>query len=145
MFNRSEIFRSAWAAYRRARPAFCAAGDTADHRAFVPSLFGRLLRQSWADARKASVAAAAKRAADAEQALARSIVTRLQQDRIAVLAALSAADRSARLSGVADELRMLDYAPWSVNAAQRRAQLNAEVELLEAADARAAELNAIAA
>ena len=97
------------------------------------------------DAKKAVKAATAAKVEAETRTIAEELNNRLQAHRIAHLLTLTAAERSARLSGLADELRMLGYAPWGVHVSQRRAQLNAEVELLEAADARAIELDALAA
>lgn len=116
MTNRTEVYKAAWRNYRLARPAFFALGDTADRRAFLPKLFGRLLRQAWDDARTAEVT-------DTAQAFV-SAQARVMADKAA---ALPEGERSARVSQLRDELALLDYAPLGVRTAPRRVQLSAEL------------------
>ena len=124
MFNRSEILRSAWAAYRLARPAFFAAGDTAEKRMFLGHLFAKMLRRAWDEAKKA-----AKSVVDTASAF----VATQRRAQVAAVAAMAPAARSARIASIRDELTVLDYAPWGVRTGQRRHDLGAELALLNSA------------
>lgn len=126
MINRSELLRKAWAAYRIARTGYFALGDENGRRKFLPDLFAKMLRQTWADAK----AVAARRAVDDT---AREFVTAQQRATMARLAAMPAGERSARISQLRDELTLLDYAPLGVRTSQRRHQLNAELNAYAAA------------
>ena len=128
MLNRSAILKAAWAVYRTARPAIFAAGDTSTRRVFLRSFFAKMLRRAWADAKQAD--ATARRFADADKA-ARLFVDSQHAARVALAAAMTAAQLSARLSAVRDELALLDYAPWGVRVSNRRARLTAELAALE--------------
>lgn len=118
-FDRAQIMRSAWEAYRLARPAICAAGDTAEHRVFLPDFFAKMLRKAWADAKKVATTAQAFIAAQARVTASK-------------LAALSPGERSVRISQIRDELTTLDYAPFGVRTANRRRDLAAELSALAA-------------
>lgn len=125
MLNRSEILHSAWAAYRIARPAIFAAGDNSTKRVFLRSFFAKMLTRAWAEAKRAE----ANRSANT---IAAELVARIEAKRTAAVAAMAHADRSARLSHIVDEIRLLDYAPLGVRLAGRRAELFAEIAALEA-------------
>lgn len=135
MFNRSEILRSAWASYRTARLGYWAAGDVGSRRVFLCDLFAQMLRRSWEEAKKAAKLVAARAA---ETLLATQFIEAQRKVRLAIAASLSPEARSARIAGVRDELTMCEYAPWGVRVRERRAELNAELEALEAADVRVA-------
>ena len=120
MFNRSSILTAAWKAYRLARPAFFAAGDTATHRKFLRSLFGKMLRQAWADAKKAATNTAS------------AFVVAQQRVMTDKAAAMPAGERSVRIVEVRQELALLDYAPWGVRTSHRRADLSAQLTALTA-------------
>lgn len=122
MFNRSEILRSAWAAYRLARPAFFAAGDGNGKRVFRRTLFAKMLRRAWDDAKKAASAVVDTVAA---------FVTALRRVQVAAAVAMEPMVRSARIVEIRSELQVLDYAPWGVRTGQRRADLGAELSLLQ--------------
>jgi hypothetical protein len=121
MLDRSAILSSAWKSYRLARPAFFAAGDTATHRRFLRSLFGKMLRQAWADAKKAAVT-------DTASAFV------VAQSRVMAEKALAmpAGERSVRIVEVRQELALLDYAPWGVRTGNRRHDLSAQLDALTA-------------
>jgi hypothetical protein len=122
MFNRSEILCSAWAAYRLARPAFFIPGDTSAKRSFIRSLFGKMLRRAWDDAKRSAKSLPATAAAFV------SAQTRVQTARVA---AMDPMVRSARISAIRDELTVLDYAPWGVRTGQRRSDLGEELSILQ--------------
>ncbi len=124
MFNRSEILRKAWAAYRVARPCRFAAGDTATHRVFLRSLFANMLRNAWDDAKKA---------ARSTNTTAVAFVEAQRRVQNAAAAAMDPMVRSARLSEIRDELTALDYAPLGVRTSQRRLNLGAELSVLQSA------------
>lgn len=124
MFDRSQILRSAWAAYRVARPAIYAAGDTGTRRVFLRSFFAKMLRRAWDEAKKAA------RTVNDTSAAFRAAERRV---RVAAVAAMDPAIRSARISAIRDELTVLDYAPWGVRTVNRRAALGAELEVLRTA------------
>jgi len=126
MFNRSEILRSAWAAYRVARLAVFASGDEIGKRAFVRSLFARCLRRSW-DAAKVEARSANSREA---ARLAEQLQVRVRASQADLAARMSPEARSARIASLRDELTLLDYAPWGVRTSSRRSQLGAELEVL---------------
>ena len=52
-FDLAAIMKDAWLRYRNARPAIYAAGDSGPKRPFLPTLFAKMLRHAWADAKKA--------------------------------------------------------------------------------------------
>jgi hypothetical protein len=120
MVNRSEVVKAAWAAYHLVRPAVYAAGDTATERVFLPKLFSRLLRSAWDDARMVDLTAVQFVAAQ----------SRVMADKAA---AMSPAERSARISTIRDEIAVLDYAPLGVRHGHRRADLTAQLDALTAA------------
>ena len=121
MINRSEILRSAWAAYRLARPAICAAGDTAEHRVFLRDFFAKMLRRAWAEAK----AEAARRATEQT---AQAFVAAQHRVMAEKVAAMSPGQRSVRISQLRDELTVLDYAPLGVRTANRRRDLTAQLD-----------------
>jgi len=125
-FDRAEIFRSAWAAYRRARPTIFAAGDETGARRFLPSLFAKMLRSAWTDAK-----AAARHAV--HLATAATFVEAQRRSRVAVAQAMTPGERSAAITRACDDLTLLDYAPLGVRASERRAHLKAELAALSAA------------
>lgn len=129
MLSRSIVLSAAWAAYRLARPAFYAAGDTATARVFLRPLFGKMLRRAWAEVKAAD--ADSRRFAETE-ATAAAFVAAQHRVRATALRGLDAGQRSARLSAVRDELALLDYAPLGVRIADRRSTLNAELAALSA-------------
>jgi len=88
MIDRTEIFRSAWAAYRTAWPAIFVAGDTATHRAFLRPFFAKMLTRAWSEAKKAD--AQSRRFADTEKA-ARLFVDSQHAARVALAATMSPA------------------------------------------------------
>ena len=79
-----------------------------------------MLTRAWADAKRVE----ANKTADA---IAAELVAALQRKHAAIIAALPAAERSARLTHIADELTILDYAPLGVRTGNRRAALRAEL------------------
>ncbi len=121
MFNRSEILRKAWAAYRLARPGYCAAGDVGSKRVFLRDLFAKMLRRAWDDAKKA---------ARTLHDTAAAFVAAQHRALVAAAAAMDPMARSARIVAIRSELQVLDYAPWGVRTGQRRADLGAELSLL---------------
>lgn len=123
MLSRSAILTAAWKSYRLARPAIFAAGDESGKRRFLRPFFAKMLTKAWADAKRTE---ADKTAA----AIAAELVARLQAKRAAIVAAMAPADRSVRMSRVADEIRLLDYAPLGVRLAGRRHELETEFDLL---------------
>jgi hypothetical protein len=129
MFNRSEIFCKAWAAYRIARVTVFAAGDENGKRAFVRALFVRCLRRAWEDAKAEARSANAREAAR----LAAQLQVRIAASQRDLAARMDSQARSARIASIRDELRMLDYAPWGVRTSDRRANLSAELGILQAA------------
>jgi hypothetical protein len=131
MFNRSEILRSAWAAYRLARPAMFAAGDETGKRAFLRPFFAKMLRRAWEDAKADARNANAREAAR----VAEQLRARIRASQADLAARMDPMARSARIVEIRGELRVLDYAPWGVRTAQRRADLGIELQLLEAAGA----------
>lgn len=131
MFNRCEILRSAWAAYRLARPAVFATGDETGKRAFLRPFFAKMLRRAWEDAKAEARNANAREATRIVEQLQASI--RASQADLA--ARMDPMARSARIVAIRDELRVLDYAPWGVRTGQRRSDLGIELQLLETAAA----------
>lgn len=129
MFNRSEILRSAWAFYRIARLGYCAAGDVADKRMFLRSLFAKMLRRAWDEA-KADARNANAREADR---VAEQLRARIRASQADLAARMDPMARSARIVEIRGELQVLDYAPWGVRTSQRRADLGIELQLLETA------------
>lgn len=126
MFNRSEILSSAWAAYRLARPAVFAAGDETDKRSFLRPFFARMLRRAWDEAKKA-----ARVVTDT----ATAFLAAQRRVQITTVAAMEPMARSARIVEIRSELQVLEYAPWGVRTGQRRADLGAELALLQTAAA----------
>ena len=122
MFNRTEILRSAWSFYRVARLGYCAAGDAGDKRVFLRSLFGKMLHRAWDEAKKA-----ARTFTDTAVAF----VAAQRRGQVATVAAMEPMVRSARIVEIRSELQVLDYAPWGVRTGQRRADLGAELSLLQ--------------
>ena len=129
MLNRSKILLSAWAAYRQARLGVFAAGDETGNRHFIRSIFARQLRNAWADAKKAEQRA--QHALEADDT-ARRFFDAQRNARIALAASWSPEQRAVRASSLRDEITLLDYAPWGVRAAERRAALTAELDAIEA-------------
>ena len=123
MVDRRQILVVAWASYRLARPAIFAAGDEGDKRRFLRPFFAKMLTRAWAEAKRAEATKTA-------ETIAAELDVRLQAKRAATIAAMAPADRSARLSHIADEIHMLDYAPLGVRLAGRRAALETELHLL---------------
>ena len=129
MLNRSQILLAAWAAYRIARLGVFAAGDETGNRRFIRTIFARQLRNAWADAKTADQRARASREADEA---ARRFLDAQRNARIALAASWSPEQRSVRASSLRDEITLLDYAPWGVRAAERRAALTAELDAVAA-------------
>ncbi|HEV2517920.1 MAG TPA: hypothetical protein VGV07_21895 [Devosia sp.] len=127
MFNRSEILRSAWAAYRLARPAVFAAGDETGSRAFLRPFFAKMLRRAWEDAKAEASTANAREATR----LATELQARIRASQADLAARMDPMARSARIVEIRGELQVLDYAPWGVRTSQRRADLGIELQLLE--------------
>ncbi len=123
------IMTAAWRAYRVARQCRFAAGDETGKRRFLPSLFAKCLRTAWADARAEQRNAAAREAGRLAGQL-QDAIRASQRDMVARMAPEA---RSARITSVRSDLTLLDYAPWGVRTSQRRADLRAELSLLEAA------------
>ena len=121
MFNRSDILRKAWAAYRLGRPCIFAAGDVGSKRVFLRDYFAKMLRRAWEEAKKA---------VRILNDTATAFLAAERRVRVAAVAAMEPAVRSARISAIRDELTVLDYAPWGVRTVNRRAALGAELELL---------------
>jgi hypothetical protein len=121
VLDRKKILTTAWANYRLARPAFFAAGDAGTHRKFLRSLFGKMLRLAWADAKKAAVTDTASAFVAAQ--------SRVMAQKAA---AMPAVERSARIVELRAELQVLDYAPWGVRTSDRRADLYAQFNALTA-------------
>jgi hypothetical protein len=132
MLNRSQILLSAWAAYRLARLGVFAAGDETGNRHFIRSIFARQLRNAWADAKKADQCA--QHALEADEAAHRFLDAQ-RHARIAQAASWTPETRSLHASSLRDEITLLDYAPWGVRAAERRAALTAELDAIEAVPA----------
>ena len=82
--------------------------------------------------KKADQQARATREADEA---ARRFVDAQRNARIALAASWSLEQRSVRASSLRDEITLLDYAPWGVRAAERRAALTAELDAIEAVPA----------
>lgn len=120
MFDRSQIFRSAWSMYRTARLAFHAAGDTGAKRVFLRTLFAKFLRRAWDEAKKLAKTATAFVAAE-DRVLTQKI------------AAMDPMVRSARIVAIREEMTVLDHAPWGVRTSHRRADLGAELSRLQSA------------
>lgn len=131
MFNRSEILRTAWADYRTRRLGVFAAGDE-NGRRFIRAIFAKALTAAWAEAK--AKAADAIRAQEAEE-IARRFVAAQHRSRVAVCAAWTPQQRSARIAAIRDELAHLDYAPWGIRVSDKRATLNDELAAIEAASA----------
>ena len=126
MHNRSEILTAAWTAYRLARPAIFALGDSATHRVFLRTFFYKMLTKAWADAKKAA-------ALRSHTETAAAFVEAQRRSHLAVAAAMLPADRSAAIARARDDLRMLDYAPLGVRTSQRSADLRSTLSALTAA------------
>lgn len=124
MFDRSDILRKAWAAYRLARPAIFAKGDVGSKRVFLRDFFAKMLRRAWDDAKKA---------ARAVIDTASAFVAAERRANAARIAAMDPMARSARVVSIREELQVLDYVPWGVRTGNRRAALGAELELLKSA------------
>lgn len=131
MFNCSEIFRKAWADYRIRRLGVFAAGDE-NGRQFIRAIFAKALTDAWAEAK--AKAADALRAQETEET-ARRFVAAQHRSRVAVCAAWTPQQRSARIAAIRDELAHLDYAPWGIRVSDERATLNDELAAIEAASA----------
>ena len=129
MFNRSEILRKAWAAYRIARVGVFAAGDENGQRKFVRSLFARCLRRAWEDAKAEARSANSREAAR----LAAELQTKIDASKRDLAARMNPQARSARIASIRDELTMLDYASLNARTGNRRFELRAELALLETA------------
>jgi hypothetical protein len=127
MFNRSEILRKAWAAYRIARIGRWAAGDESGKRCFLRPLFARCLRTAWEDAKADARSANSREAAR----LAEQLQARIRASQADLAARMDPMARSARIVEIRGELQVLDYAPWGVRTSQRRADLGIELQLLE--------------
>jgi hypothetical protein len=117
MLNRSEIFRSAWAGYRLARPAIFDKGDETGVRRFLPDLFARQLRAAWERAKKS-----ARRTEGLTAPVVASAVNLL----------VAVKDRQARITEIDGELRTMDYSDTPTNW-DRRLSLRAERSALVAA------------
>ena len=119
MFNRSEILRSAWAAYRLARMGYGYSnrGNVNGKATFLRDMFAKSLRTAWAEAKSVGVTAAA-------------FVTAQARVQTAAAAAMDPMARSARIAAIRDELQVLDYAPFGVRTGQRRQNLGAELATL---------------
>jgi hypothetical protein len=124
--NPSAILTAAWKAYRLARPAIYAAGDTAAHRSFLRPLFGKMLRKAWADAKAAA-------ARDVHAATVAAFVDAQRRSHEAVAKAMSPSERSAAITRARDDLALLDYAPLGVRTSHRRAELTTTLSVLTAA------------
>jgi hypothetical protein len=129
MINRSQILLLAWVAYRIARLGVFAAGDETGNRRFIRTLFARQLRDAWADAKKADQQARAAREADEA---AHRFLDVQRSACIALAASWPLEQRAVRASSLRDEITLLDYAPWGVRAAERRAALTAELDAVVA-------------
>lgn len=129
MFNRSEILRKAWAAYRVARLGVFAAGDENGKRVFVRPLFARCLRRAWEDAKAEASTANARESAR----LATELQARIRASQADLAARMAPEALSARIASIRDELNLLDYAPWGVCTSERRRNLGAELSILTAA------------
>jgi hypothetical protein len=100
MPNRSDIFKAAWKSYRLARPAIFAAGDENGRRVFLPTLFGKMLRRAWDDAR-------------AEQLFHR--VEPITAKVVMEAVNLSEAAKATRLAEIDADLRAQDYSDAPTN------------------------------
>lgn len=115
LFNRSTIFRAAWADARQVHANF-----TRNARIFGPapslqSCFSKALREAWATAKIAAAKAQAQQAARA------------------AVAALPAAERARLAAAAAEAITFLDYSDSpSTTIAARRAQLTAKLAALTA-------------
>lgn len=127
-FDLAVIMRTAWGRYRTYRLGVFAAGDDTGHRCFLRAIFAKALAAAWAEAKKALDASCRRQR---EQELARQLVERLHATRAARIAMMTTQERAARLSGVKDELELLDYAPWGVRVSDRRGELRTELAALE--------------
>ena len=131
MFNRSEILRSAWSAYRIARLGVFALGDGNGKRAFVRSLFARCLRRAWDAAKAEAVSSNAREAAR----LAAALMVKVRASQADLAARMAPEVRSARITSIRDELTVLEYASLNVRTGNRRTDLRAELSILETAGA----------
>jgi len=125
MVDKSMVLLAAWASYRLARPAICAAGDTAEHRVFLRDFFAKMLRRAWAEAKAEAARRATEEAAQAFVAAQR----RVMAERVA---AMSPGQRSVHISQLRDELTTLDYAPLGVRTMNRRRDLSTKLAVFTA-------------
>lgn len=127
--NCAAIMTAAWTGYRTARQCRFAAGDETGKRRFLPTLFASCLRRAWEDARAEQRNAMAREA----DRLAVQLQDRIRQSQRDLVARMAPEARAARITSVRGDLTLLDYAPWGVRTSLRRADLSAELSLLEAA------------